>query len=64
MQFILHYLNSFLSCSTTPYNVGLILWSLFSTSEGGGGGGGRGRIASVLWGIASILWRLFSIVGG
>ena len=62
----------------TPYNVGSVLWRLFSTLEvvqyiGGitsvlwgdsiSTVGDSFRIASVLWGIASVLWRLFSTVG-
>ena len=60
---------------TTPYNVGSVLWRLFSTLEvvqyiGGitsvlwGIASILWGIASVLWGIASLLWRLFSTVGG
>ena len=59
----------------TPYNVGSVLWRLFSTLEVVQYIGG---ITSVLWGdsfstvevvqhsggIASVLWRLFSTVGG
>ena len=44
----------------TPYNVGSVLWRLFSTLEVVQY---IGRITSVLWGIASVLWRLFSTVG-
>ena len=44
----------------TPYNVGSVLWMLFSTLEVVQHIGG---ITSVLWGIASVLWRLFSTVG-
>ena len=58
---------------TTPYNVGSVLWRLFSTLEVVQYIGG---ITSVLWGdsfstvevvhsfIASVLWRWFSTVGG
>ena len=49
-----------LSAKTTPYNVGSVLWRLFSTLEVVQYIGG---ITSVLWGIASVLWRLFSTVG-
>ena len=38
---------------TTPYNVGSVLWRLFSTLEVVQYIGG---ITSVLWGIASVLW--------
>ena len=52
----------------TPYNVGSVLWRLFSTLEVvqyiGGITSVLWGIASVLWGIASVLWRLFSTVGG
>ena len=52
---------------TTPYNVGSVLWRLFSTLEVvqyiGGITSVLWGIASVLWGIASVLWRLFSTVG-
>ena len=37
---------------TTPYNVGSVLWRLFSTLE----------VVQYI-GIASVLWRLFSTVG-
>ena len=37
----------------TPYNVGSVLWRLFSTLEVVQYIGG---ITSVLWGIASVLW--------
>ena len=51
----------------TPYNVGSVLWRLFSTLEVvqyiGGITSVQWGIASVLWGIASVLWRLFSAVG-
>ena len=46
---------------TTPYNVGSVLWRLFSTLEVVQYIGG---ITPVLWGEASVLWRLFSTVGG
>ena len=46
----------------TPYNVGSVLWRLFSTLEVVQYIGG---ITSVLWGIASELWGdSFSTVGG
>ena len=45
----------------TPYNVGSVLWRLFSTLEVVQYIGG---ITSVLWRVASVLWRLFSTVGG
>ena len=45
----------------TPYNVGSVLWRLFSTLEVVQYIGG---ITSVLWGVASVLWRLLSTVGG
>ena len=38
---------------STPYNVGSVLWRLFSTLEVVQYIGG---ITSVLWGIASVLW--------
>ena len=44
---------------TTPYNIGSVLWRLFSTLEVVQY---IGRITSVLWGVASVLWRLFSTV--
>ena len=51
--------------SEIPYNVGSVLWRLFSTLEviryiGGGGGGGN---ISTVRGLASVLWRLLSTVG-
>ena len=50
----------FLFFISTPYNVGSVMWRLFSTLEVVQYIGG---ITSVLWGIASVLWRLFSTVG-
>ena len=44
----------------TSYNVGSVLWRLFSTLEVVQYIGG---ITSVLSGVASVLWRLFSTVG-
>ena len=46
-------------CILPPYNVGSVLWRLFSTLEVVHFIGG---IASVLWGIASVLWKLLSTV--
>ena len=43
----------FPSLRITPYNVGSVLWRLFSTLEVVQYIGG---ITSVLWGIASVLW--------
>ena len=53
---------------TTPYNVGSVLWRLFSTLEVvqyiGGITSVHVGITSVLWGITSVLWRVFSTVEG
>ena len=38
---------------STPYNVGSVLWRLFSTLE----------VVQYIGGIASVLWGLFSTVG-
>ena len=45
---------------STSYNVGSVLWRLFSTLEVVQC---IGEITSVQWGIASVLWRVFSTVG-
>ena len=45
-------------CHFTPYNVGSVLWRLFSTVEVvqyAGGCSVHRRITSVLWGVASVL---------